>query len=148
MLPCSFNTGLSPFLFVFFPIFLLSRPRLFYKPYLLRADPTATTVENPKRAERWAFNHNHVGVLVELAKVKILESDIMESSLGELVRKEEEKEWREKMLEQKEEEGEWRKKMQEQQQEWQKEVVEMLKQQNRLISLLAKNLGQEKGNDV
>ena len=43
---------------------------------------------------------------MELAKVKILESDIMESSLGELVRKEEEKEWRKKMLEQKEEEVE------------------------------------------
>ena len=139
---------MSPFLFVFFPISLLSRPRLFYKPYLLRADPTATTAENPKLAERWAYENNHVGVLVELAKVKILESDIMESSLGELVRKEEEKEWRKKMLEQKEEEGEWRKKMLEQQQEWQKEVVEMLKQQNQLISLLTKNLGQEKGNDV
>ena len=74
---------------------------------------------------------------MELAKVKILESDILESSLGELVRKEEEKEWRKKMLEQ--------------QQEWQKEVVEMLKQQNQLISRLARNssgAGQEEGNDI
>jgi len=89
------------------------------------ADPTATTVKNPKLPERWAYEHNHVGVLVELAKVKEVEPDIMSSSLGVLVQKEEEKEWRRKMLEQ--------------QQEWQKEVVGLLKQQNRLISLLARN---------
>ena len=102
-------------------------------------------MENPKLAERWAYNYNHVGVLAELAKVKDLDSDIMDSSLGELVRKEEEKEFRNKMLEQKEEEGEWRKKMLEQQQDWQREVVELLKQQNRLISLLAKNASDTAG---
>ena len=83
--------------------------------------------------------------MAELAKVKDLDSDIMDSSLGELVRKEEEKEFRKKMLEQKEEEGEWRKKMLEQQQDWQREVVELLKQQNRLISLLAKNASDTAG---
>ena len=83
--------------------------------------------------------------MAELAKVKDLDSDIMDSSLGELVRKEEEKEFRKKMLEEKEEEGEWRKKMLEQQQDWQREVVELLKQQNRLISLLAKNASDTAG---
>jgi len=116
------------------------------------ADPTATTVENPKLAERWAFNFNHVGVLAELAKVKDLGSDINVSSLGELVRKEEEREFRKKTLEQKEEEGEWRKKMFEQQEDWQREVIEMLKQQNLLISLLAKNAsdaaGQKQDNEM
>ena len=102
-------------------------------------------MENPKLAERWAYNYNHVGVLAELAKVKDLESDIMESSLGELVRKEEEREWRRKMVEQMEEEREWRKKTLQQQQDWQREVVEMLKQQNLLISLLAKNASDAAG---
>ena len=85
----------------------------------------------------------------------------MSSSLGVLVQKEEEKEWRRKMLEQ--------------QQEWQKEVgrnleaaqsakifsdltqidicqvVGLLKQQNRLISLLARNsseANQEQDNGI
>ena len=50
----------------------------------------------------------------------------MNSSFGELVYKEEEREWRRKMLEQ--------------QENWQKEVVvTLLKQLNQLISLLAKN---------
>ena len=46
------------------------------------------------------MEYKHVGVLLELARVKELEADIMESSMGMLVRKEEEKEWRKKMLEQ------------------------------------------------
>ena len=75
-----------------------------------------TTAKNPKLPERWAYEFNHVGVLAELAKVKQVEPDIMSSSLGVLVQKEEEKEWRRKMLEQ--------------QQEWQKEVVGMLKYPN------------------
>ena len=92
-------------------------------------------MKNPKLPERWAYEHNHVGVLVELAKVKEVEPEIMSSSLGELVRElvqqEEEKEWRRRK---EEEEREWRKKMLEQcssavqqQQDWQKEVVAMLK---------------------
>ena len=104
-------------------------------------------MKNPKLPERWAYEHNHVGVLVELAKVKEVEPEIMSSSLGELVRElvqqEEEREWR---MRKEEEEKEWRKKMLEQcssavqqQQDWQKEVVGMLKQQNQLISLLARN---------
>ena len=80
-----------------------------------------------------------------MAKVKDLGSDINVSSLGELVRKEEEREFRKKTLEQKEEEGEWRKKMLEQQEDWQREVVEMLKQQNLLISLLAKSASEAAG---
>ena len=94
---------------------------------LYRADPTATTVKNPKLPERWAYEHNHVGVLVELAKVKEVEPDIMSSSLGELVQKEEERERRRRKDE---EEREWRREMLEQQQEWQKEVVGILKQHN------------------
>ena len=82
----------------------------------VRADPSVTTAKNPKLPERWAYEFNHVGVLAELAKVKEVEPDIMSSSLGVLVQKEEEKEWRRKMLEQ--------------QQEWQKEVVGILKQHN------------------
>ena len=82
----------------------------------VRADPSVTTAKNPKLPERWAYEFNHVGVLAELAKVKEVEADIMSSSLGVLVQKEEEKEWRRKMLEQ--------------QQEWQKEVVGILKQHN------------------
>jgi len=103
---------------------------------LARADPTATTVHNSKLLERWAYEHNHVGVLAELVKVKEVEQDIMSSSLGELVLKEEEIDWRRRKDE---EEREWRRQMLQQQQEWQKEVVGMLKQQNRLISLLARN---------
>ena len=66
---------------------------------LYRADPTATTANNPNLPERWAYNNNHVGVLAELVKVKEVAPDIMESSLGKLVLKEEEREWRRKMLE-------------------------------------------------
>ena len=50
--------------------------------------------------------------------MKEVEPDIMSSSLGVLVQKEEEKEWRRKMLEQ--------------QQEWQREVVGISKQHNLL----------------
>ena len=89
-----------------------------------RADPTATTVKSRKLPERWAYEHNHVGVLAELAKVKEVEPEIMSSSLGvlarELVQKEEEREWRRRMLEQ------CTTSLQ-QQQEWQKEVVGMFK---------------------
>jgi len=63
------------------------------------AEPTATTANNPNLPERWAYNNNHVGVLAELVKVKEVAPDIMESSLGNLVLKEEEREWRRKMLE-------------------------------------------------
>ena len=66
---------------------------------LYRADPTATTANNPNLPERWAYNNNHVGVLAELVKVKEVALDIMDSSLGKLVLKEEEREWRRKMLE-------------------------------------------------
>jgi len=130
------------------------------------ADPIATTAKNPKLPERWAYEHNHFGVLVELSKVKEVDPEIMLSSLGELVLKEEErecrrrrekeeKEWRRRRAE---EEGEWRRKMLEQctsaiqqQQDWQKEVVGMFKQQNQLISLLARNSSvadQEQDNDA
>merc|ERR1719430_2972985 len=64
------------------------------------ANPAATTVKNPKLPERLAYEHEHVGVLVELAKVKDVEPKIMWSALGELVL----------------------------QQDWQKEVVGMLQQ--------------------
>ena len=67
---------------------------------LYRADPTATTAKNPKLPERWAYDNNHVGVLAELTKVKEVEPDIMESSLGKLVLKDEERERRRQMLEQ------------------------------------------------
>ena len=83
-------------------------------------------MENPKLAERWAYNYNHVGVLAELAKVKDLDSDIMDSSLGELVRKEEEREWRRKMVKQMEEEREWRKKTLQQQQDWRFDRIEQI----------------------
>lgn len=87
---------------------------------LYRADPTATTAKNPKLPERWAYDNNHVGVLAELTKVKEVEPDIMESSLGKLVLKDEEREWRRQMLEQ-------------------------LTEQNRMISLLVRK--QEQDND-
>ena len=99
------------------------------KPFLWRADPTAVTAKNPKLPERWAYENNHVGVLVELAKVKEVDPEIMSSSLGELVQKEEERECRRRK---EEEEREWRRKMLEQctsaiqqQQDWQMEVVGM-----------------------
>ena len=107
-------------------------------------------MKNPKLPERWAYEHNHVGVLVELAKAKEVDPEIMLSSLGELVLKEEERECRRRKEEEEmewrrrkeEEEREWRRKMLEQctsaiqqQQDWQKEVVGLLKQQNPLIWL-------------
>ena len=76
-------------------------------------------MHNPKLPERWAYEFNHVGVLAELVKVKEVEQDIMSSSLGELVLKEEEIDWRRSKDE---EEREWRRQMLQQQQEWQKEV--------------------------
>ena len=48
-------------------------------------DPAATTAKNTKLPERWAYENNHVGALAELAKVKEVEPDIMDSSLGKLV---------------------------------------------------------------
>ena len=99
-------------------------------------------MKNPKLPERWAYEHKHVGVLVELAKVKEVDPEIMLSSLGELVLKEEERERRRRKEEEEmewrrrkeEEEREWRRKMFEQctsaiqqQQNWQKEVVGLLK---------------------
>ena len=83
-------------------------------------------MHNPKLPERWAYEFNHVGVLAELVKVKEVEQDIMSSSLGELVLKEEEREWRRRMLEQ-------CTSAIQQQQDWQKEVVGLLKQQNLLV---------------
>ena len=85
-----------------------------------------------------------------MAKVKELDPEIMFSSLGELVLKEEERECRRRK---EEEEMEWRRRREEeerelrrqmleqctsaiqQQQNWQKEVVGLLKQQNLLIYL-------------
>ena len=90
---------------------------------LFRADPAATTAKNTKLPERWAYENNHVGALAELAKVKEVEPDIMDSSLGKLVLKDEEREWRRQMLEQ-------------------------LTEQNQLIALLAKKtLGAEQVED-
>ena len=90
---------------------------------LFRADPAATTAKNTKLPERWAYENNHVGALAELAKVKEVEPDIMDSSLGKLVLKDEEKEWRRQMLEQ-------------------------LTHQNQLIALIAKKtLGSEQVQD-
>ena len=90
---------------------------------LFRADPAATTAKNTKLPERWAYENNHVGALAELAKVKEVEPDIMDSSLGKLVLKDGEKEWRRLMLEQ-------------------------LTHQNQLIALIAKKtLGSEQVQD-
>ena len=90
---------------------------------LFRVDPAATTAKNTKLPERWAYENNHVGALAELAKVKEVEPDIMDSSLGKLVLKDEEKEWRRQMLEQ-------------------------LTHQNQLIALIAKKtLGSEQVQD-
>ena len=112
-------------------------------------NPSATTAKNPKLPERLAFEFNHVGVLAELAKIKALDLEILSSSLGQLVQKEEEREWQRRRLEE-------MRLMREavdkctsavhQQQEWQKEVAEVLKEQNKMISVLAKKLsgaGQE-----
>ena len=80
--------------------------------------------------------------------MKQVDPEIMSSSLGELVRKQEEREWnggkeeeeREWRRRKEEEEREWRRQMLEQctsaiqqQQNWQKEVVAMLKYQNPMI---------------
>ena len=80
--------------------------------------------------------------------MKEVDPEIMSSSLGELVRKQEEREWnggkekveREWRRRKEEEEREWRRQMLEQctsafqqQQDWQMEVFGMLKQQNPLI---------------
>ena len=90
---------------------------------LFRVDPAATTAKNTKLPERWAYENNHVGALAELTKVKEVEPDIMDSSLGKLVLKDEEREWRRQMLEQ-------------------------LTEQNQLIALLAKKtLGAEQVED-
>ena len=101
-------------------------------------NPSATTAKNPKLPERLAFEFNHVGVLAELAKIKALDPEILSSSLGQLVKREEEREWQRRRLEE-------MRLMREavdkctsavhQQQEWQKEVVE-------LISILAKKLSE------
>ena len=96
-----------------------------------------------------AFEFNHVGVLAELAKIKALDPEILSSSLGQLVQKEEEREWQRRRLEEmrlmREAVGKCTSAVH-QQQEWQKEVVEVLKEQNKMISVLAKKLsgaGQE-----
>ena len=83
-----------------------------------------------------------------MAKVKEVDPEIMSSSLGELVRKQEEREWNGGKMEEERkwkrrkemEEREWIRQMLEQctsaiqqQQNWQKEVVGLLKQQNPLI---------------
>ena len=72
-----------------------------------------------------------------MAKVKEVDPEIMSSSLGELVQKEEERECRRRK---EEEEKEWRRKMLEQctsaiqqQQDWQKEVKGISKYQNPMI---------------
>ena len=95
--------------------------------------------------ERLAFEFHHVGVLAELAKIKALDPEILSSSLGQLVQKEEEREWQRRRLEE-------MRLMREavdkctsavhQQQEWQQEVVEVLKEQNKLISILTKKLSE------
>ena len=104
---------------------------------LFRADPAATTAKNTKLPERWAYENNHVGALAELAKVKEVEPDIMDSSLGKLVLKDEEREWRRQMLVLKDEEREWRRQM-----------LEQLTHQNQLIALIAKKtLGSEQVQD-
>ena len=100
-------------------------------------DPAATTAKNTKLPERWAYENNHVGALAELAKVKEVEPDIMDSSLGKLVLRDEEREWRRQMLVLKDEEREWRRQM-----------LEQLTEQNQLIALIAKKtLGSEQVQD-
>jgi len=112
-------------------------------------NPSATTAKNPKLPERLAFEFSHVGVLAELAKIKVLDPEILSSSLGQLVQKEEEMEWQRRRLEEMRLHREALDKCTSavhQQQEWQKELVEVLKEQNKVISILAKKLyeaGQE-----
>ena len=92
-----------------------------------------------------AFEFHHVGVLAELAKIKALDPEILSSSLGQLVQKEEEREWQRRRLEEMRLQREAVDKCTSavhQQQEWQKEVVEVLKEQNKLISVLAKKLSE------
>ena len=101
-------------------------------------NPSATTAKNPKLPERLAFEFHHVGVLAELAKIKALDPEILSSSLGQLVQKEEEREWQRRRLEEMRLQREAVDKCTSavhQQQEWQKEVVE-------LISILAKKLSE------
>ena len=108
-------------------------------------NPSATTAKNPKLPERLAFEFHHVGVLAELAKMKSLDPEILSSSLGQLVQKEEEREWQRRRLEEMRLQREAVDKCTSavhQQQEWQKEVVELLKEQNKLISVLAKKLSE------
>ena len=95
--------------------------------------------------ERLAFEFHYVGVLAELAKMKALDPEILSSSLGQLVQKEEEREWQRRRLEEMRLQREAVDKCTSavhQQQEWQKEVVEVLKEQNKLISVLAKKLSE------
>ena len=112
-------------------------------------NPSATTAKNPKLPERLAFEFSHVGVLAGLAKIKVLDPEILSSSLGQLVQKEEEMEWQRRRLEEMRLHREALDKCTSavhQQQEWQKELVEVLKEQNKVISILAKKLyeaGQE-----
>ena len=92
-----------------------------------------------------AFEFHHVGVLAELAKIKALDPEILSSSLGQLVQREEEREWQRRRLEEMRLQREAVDKCTSavhQQQEWQKEVVEVLKEQNKLISVLAKKLSE------
>ena len=108
-------------------------------------NPSATTAENPKLPERLAFEFSHVGVLAELARMKALDPEILSSSLGQLVQREEEREWQRRRLEEMRLQREAVDKCTSaihQQQEWQKEVVEVLKEQNKLISVLAKKLSE------
>merc|ERR1712013_90533 len=62
-------------------------------------NPSATTAKNPKLPERLAFEFSHVGVLAELARKKSLDPEILSSSLGQLVQREEEREWQRRRLE-------------------------------------------------
>ena len=108
-------------------------------------NPSATTAKNPKLPERLAFEFSHVGVLVEFAKMKALDPEILSSSLGKLVQREEEREWQRRRLEEMRLMREAVDKCSsavQQLQEWQKEVVEVLKEQNKLILVLAKKLSE------
>ena len=77
--------------------------------------------------------------------MKSLDPEILSSSLGQLVQREEEREWQRRRLEEMRLQREAVDKCTSaihQQQEWQKEVVEVLKEQNKLISVLAKKLSE------
>ena len=108
-------------------------------------NPSATTAKNPKLPERLAFEFSHVGVLVELARMKALDPEILSSSLGQLVQREEEMEWQRRRLEEMKLHREAVDKCSsavQQQQEWQQQLVEVLKEQNKLISILVKKLSE------